>query len=233
MPPAALLDVDGTLVDSNYQHVIAWDRAFRDHGVVVPLWHLHRTIGMGGDGFVAAVTDETVERSLGDDLRAAHREAFASELGRVAPLPGAHDLLATLLGAGSAVVLCSSAEQSELDVYLDLLGVRGRVETTTSADVDATKPAPDLVGVALDRAGGGPAVMVGDTVWDVAAASKVGVPTIGLLSGGVGAGELSAAGAVQIYSGADDLCARLSDTPLSPSPSSDTAFDWAAFSDRA
>ena len=130
-------------------------------------------------------------------------------------------------------MLCSSADAHELDVYLDLLGVRDRVGTTTSADVGTTKPAPDLVAVALERAGGGPAVMVGDTVWDVAAAARVGVPTIGLLSGGVGAGELSAAGAVKIYSGADDLCERLSETPLSASPSSETAFDWAAFSDRA
>ncbi len=223
MLPAALLDVDGTLVDSNYHHVIAWNTAFRDHGIVVPLWRLHRAIGMGGDRFVATVAGTEIEDAVGDSIRARHRGAFAERIGGVAPLPGAERLVTGLVTTGHRVVLCSSAESEDVETYLELLGLREIVAWTTAADVSATKPSPDLVRVALERAGGGAAVMVGDTVWDVAAASHVGIPTIGVLSGGVSAAELEEAGAVQVFDDAAELIDQLETTPLRPAAASANA----------
>ena len=214
MRPAALIDIDGTLVDSNYQHVIAWNDAFRAHGIVIPMWSLHRAVGMGGDRLVAEVAGAEIEDALGDALRARHTEAFGREIGGVAPLPGAERLVTGLVTAGHRVVLCSSADEDEVETYVRLLGVRDVVAWTTAADVSATKPAPELVRVALDRVGGGPAVMVGDTVWDVEAAGHVGIPTIGLLTGGISAADLEEAGAVVVLRSADELMDRLDETPL-------------------
>lgn len=214
MLPAALIDIDGTLVDSNYQHVTSWNHAFRAHGIVVPVWMLHRAVGMGGDGLVAEVAGTEIEDALGDALRERHREAFAGEISGVAPLPGAERLVTGLVATGHRVVLCSSASADEVETYVRLLGVHDIVPWTTADDVSVTKPAPELVRVALDRAGGGPAVMVGDTVWDVEAAAHVGIPTIGLLSGGIAAAELEGAGAAVVLRDADELMTRLDDTPL-------------------
>lgn len=214
MRPAALIDIDGTLVDSSYQHVTSWNHAFRAHGIVIPMWTLHRAIGMGGDRLVAEVAGTDVEDALGDALRERHREAFAKEIAGVAPLPGAERLVTGLVTAGNRVVLCSSADAEEVETYVRLLGVNDIVAWTTSADVSATKPSPELVRVALDRVGGGPAVMVGDTVWDVEAAGHVGIPTIGLLSGGIAAADLEDAGAVRVLRDADELMDRLDETPL-------------------
>jgi len=214
MRPAALIDIDGTLVDSNYQHVTAWNQAFRAHGIVVPMWTLHRAVGMGGDRFVAEVAGREIEEALGDALRDRHREAFSAEISGVAPLPGAERLVTGLVAAGHRVVLCSSADDEEVETYVRLLGVHDIVAWTTSADVSATKPSPELVRVALDRVGGGPAVMVGDTVWDVEAAGHLGIPTIGLLSGGIAAADLEEAGAAVVLRDADELMDRLDETPL-------------------
>lgn len=214
MHPAALIDIDGTLVDSNYQHVTAWNEAFRAHGIVIPMWTLHRAVGMGGDRLVAEVAGPEIEEALGDALRDRHSEEFSGLISGVAPLPGAERLVTGLVTAGHRVVLCSSASADEVDVYVRLLGVSDVVAWTTSDDVSATKPAPELVRVALDRVGGGPAVMIGDTVWDVEAARHVGVPTIGLLSGGAAAADLQDAGAVAVRRDPDDLLERLDDTPL-------------------
>src|SRR5436309_3179418 len=154
-PTAAILDLDGTLVDSNYLHALAWSRTFHAAGIDVPLWVLHRHVGMGGDQFVPAIAGERVEREQGDALREAWREQFLPLLDEVRPLPGAHDLLQTLHERGLTVALASSAPQEDLDHYLDLLDAHDLVETaTTSADVEQTKPAPDLVGVVLDRLDG-------------------------------------------------------------------------------
>ena len=214
MQPAALIDVDGTLVDSNYQHVTSWNHAFRAHGIVIPMWALHRAVGMGGDRLVAEVAGTEIEEALGDALRERHREAFMNEISGVAPLPGAERLVTGLVTAGHRVVLCSSADSDEVEAYVRLLGVGDVVAWTTSADVSATKPAPELVRVALDRVGGGPAVMVGDTVWDVEAAGHVGIPTIGLLSGGIAAADLEDAGAAVVLRDAAELMDRLDETPL-------------------
>jgi HAD superfamily hydrolase (TIGR01549 family) len=211
----AILDLDGTLVDSNYQHALAWYRTFCGAGIVLPLWRIHRHIGMGGDQLVPALAGQDVERQRGDELREAWRREFLPLRDEIRPLPGAHDLLAELHRRGLEVVLASSAPQEDLDHYLELLEASGLVdETTTSSDVEQTKPAPDLVGVARDKASGSDAVMVGDAVWDVEAARRIDVPTIGLRTGGYGEAELREAGAVAVFEDAAALCARLDETPL-------------------
>jgi phosphoglycolate phosphatase len=207
---AVLLDVDGTLVDTNYLHVLAWQRAFRDTGIEVPAWRLHRHVGMGGDRYVGAVAGEDVEARCGDEVRAAHERRYADLMPEVVPLPGAAALVHALKERGVAVMLASSGKAHEIDHYLDLLGIRDVVDGwTTSADVETTKPAPDLVEVALERVAARPAVLVGDSTWDCEAAARADVPVIGLLSGGFGADELRAAGARALYDSATELCEDL------------------------
>jgi HAD superfamily hydrolase (TIGR01509 family) len=197
---ALILDVDGTLVDSVYQHALAWHRAFRSAGIIVPVWRIHRHIGMGGDQLIPAVASEGVADAEGDALREAEGEAYRALIDEVEPLEGATELLRDLKRRGHTVVLASSAKREELEQYLDLLEARDVVDAwTSSADVDKTKPEPDLVHVALDRAGGGAAVMIGDSVWDCEAARRAGIPSIGLLTGGFCGSELREAGAQAIF----------------------------------
>jgi HAD superfamily hydrolase (TIGR01509 family) len=215
VPPAAILDVDGTLVDTNYHHALAWYRAFRRNGIVLPVWRLHRHVGMGGDQFVGAVAGDEVEERKGDDIRAAERELYAELIDEVEPFEGARELLSELKERGHVVVLASSAKEEELDDYLDLLDARELAhDWTTSADVEATKPHPDLVLAAMQKAGGGEAVMIGDTPWDCEAAERAGVLTIAVLTGGFAEEELRDAGAVAVFESIADLRARLDDTPL-------------------
>jgi HAD superfamily hydrolase (TIGR01509 family) len=213
----AVLDIDGTLVDTNYQHALAWYRAFRQHRIVLPVWRIHRHIGMGGDQVVEALSDERTERELGDQIRAAEKERYFELIDEVEPMEGARELIADLGRRGHLVVLASSAKEDEVEHYLDLLGARELADAwTTSADVEATKPEPDLVKAAIERVGGSPsdAVMVGDTPWDVHAASGVGVPTIAVLTGGFAIEELRESGAADVFETVADLCARLDGTPL-------------------
>jgi HAD superfamily hydrolase (TIGR01549 family) len=213
--PAAILDVDGTLVDTNYHHALAWYRAFRAHGILLPVWRIHRAIGMGGDQLVGALCGDEVEREKGDAVRSAEKELYRELIGEVAPLEGARDLIVTLKERGHAVVLASSAKKDEVDHYLDLLRARELVEGwTTSADVEATKPAPDLVRTGIEKAGAGDAVMVGDSTWDCQAARRAGVETIAVLTGGFSEQELRDAGAVAVFESLRELGARLDDTPL-------------------
>lgn len=215
MPPAAILDVDGTLVDSNYQHAIAWYRALRGHELVLPLWCIHRAIGMGGDQLVEALCGAEVEERLGDDLRAAESERYFALIEEVEPLEGARGLMEDLKERDCAMILASSAKPKEVDHYLDLLDARELADGwTTSGDVDATKPQPDLVRVALEKAGGGEAVMVGDSRWDVEAAKRAGVETLAVRTGGFGEDELLAAGAQAVYGSIVELREGLSSTPL-------------------
>jgi HAD superfamily hydrolase (TIGR01509 family) len=197
----AILDIDGTLVDTNYQHALAWYRAFRQHDIVLPVWRIHRHIGMGGDKLVAALAGQEVEDRAGDAIRDLENELFQEMIDEIVALPGARDFLARMQAAGVRTVLSSSAKPHEVDHYLDLLDARDLVlGWTTAGDVDATKPDPDLVAVALEKAGGTPAVMVGDSVWDCDAASRAGIPTIGIESGGINASELVGAGALCVIS---------------------------------
>jgi phosphoglycolate phosphatase-like HAD superfamily hydrolase len=213
--PVALLDVDGTLVDTNYHHAIAWYRAFREHGLTLPVWRIHRHIGMGGDQLVAAVAGKRVEDRQGDSIRAAETALYADLIGEVRPLADARRLLELLDGRGYRLVLASSGKRDEVDHYLDLLGARELVEAwTTSADVERTKPDPDLVHAAMDKAGGGEAVLVGDSTWDCEAAARADVPTVAVLTGGFSEQELRKAGAVAVFESLTDLCERLDDTPL-------------------
>jgi HAD superfamily hydrolase (TIGR01549 family) len=207
---AVVLDVDGTLVDTNYQHALAWHLAFRAHGRNIPAWRAHRHIGMGGDRLVAALAGDDFEEEHGDDVRESEQRAYERFIGEVVPLHGADELLDALNGLGHRVVLASSAREEEVEHYLDLLDARDRVEDwTTSADVDSTKPSPELVEVALEKAGGRPGVMIGDSVWDVAAAKRAGVQCVSVLTGGFGEAELREAGAAAIFASLPELVAEL------------------------
>ena len=213
----AILDIDGTLVDTNYHHAVAWYRALRQHGAIVPVWRIHRHIGMGGDKLVESLCGERVERECGDDIRAAESPLYLAMIEEVEPLAGARGLIADLKDAGHTVVLASSAKAGEIDHYLDLLEARELADDWTSSDdVEETKPAPDLVAVALSKAGGAAAdaVMVGDTPWDIEAAEKAGVPTIAVLTGGFAEAELREAGAIDVFASIENLRDGLGRTPL-------------------
>lgn len=212
---AAIVDIDGTLIDSSYQHAIAWYRALRGFGVTEEVWRLHRLIGMGGDQIVERVAGADVERERGDAIRAAEGERYAEMIDEVVPLGGARELLEALSARMRSVVLASSGKAGEVDHYLDLLGARDLVDGwTTAADVDATKPEPDLIEAALEKAGGGPAVMIGDATWDCEAAGRAGIPCVAVLTGGIGAGELVAAGAAAVFHTLPDLTEHLGDPPF-------------------
>jgi phosphoglycolate phosphatase-like HAD superfamily hydrolase len=212
---AAILDIDGTLVDTNYHHAVAWFRAFRHFDVTLPLYRIHRHIGMGGDQLVGALAGDDFERAHGDAVRALEGDLYMELIDEVRPLAGARDLLRDLKERGHALVLASSAKQHEVDHYLDLLGARDLVEAwTTSADVERTKPDPDLVVTAVDKVGGGEAVMVGDSTFDCQAAARVDVPTVAILTGGFSSQELRQAGAGWVFESLGELCERLDETPL-------------------
>jgi HAD superfamily hydrolase (TIGR01509 family) len=216
-PTVAVLDIDGTLIDSNYQHALAWYRALRSVGETYPVWRLHRLIGMGGDQVVTAVGGEDLERRAGDQAREQQGKEVDALLEEMAPLPGARDLLVAIRERGHRLVLASSAQQRHVDVFLDKLDARGIVDAwTSSADVEASKPAPDLLQVALEKLGapGVSSVVIGDSVWDVEAAKRAGMPAIVVRSGGFGDEELRAAGAIAIYDTPGDLAKALADTPL-------------------
>jgi HAD superfamily hydrolase (TIGR01509 family) len=207
MPPAAILDIDGTLVDTNYHHALAWYRAFRRHEILLPLWRVHRHIGMGGDQLVAALAGEQVEEDQGDAIRAAEKALYFDLIDEVEPLQGARELILDLREAGHPVLLASSAKPEEVDHYLDLLEAREIVDGwTTSEDVEATKPAPDLVRTALEKADAGEAVMVGDSTWDCEAARRAGIETVAVLTG---------AGAAAVFDSIEELRRRLRSAPIS------------------
>jgi HAD superfamily hydrolase (TIGR01549 family) len=212
---AAIVDVDGTLVDTNYHHALAWQRAFRAHGVSIPAWLAHRHVGMGGDKLVGAVAGDDVERALGDRIRETEGELYMQMVDEVEPLPGARELLAALADRADSVVLASSAREQEVELYLDLLDARDLVsDWTTSADVEATKPEPDLVRVALAKGNADEALMIGDTVWDCEAAARAGVPIVAVLCGGFGAAELREAGARAVFDSPAALRKALDDLPV-------------------
>lgn len=216
---ALLFDVDGTLVDSNYEHTLAWAHAFREAGVRVPTWRLHRHVGMGGDQLVEAVAGADVERRLGDHVRELEKERYRELIGEIAPFPGARELLAACRNAGLRVILASSAKGDELEHYLRLLDGHDHADDwTSSTEVEHTKPDPDLIEVALEKAGTRAAVMVGDSVWDVVAAARAGIPTLGLLTGGFGRGELDEAGAAAVFESLEDLQRALGDGLLPSVP---------------
>ena len=217
MASAVILDIDGTLVDTNYQHAVAWYRAFRQHDVLLPIWRIHTHMGMGGDQLVESLTDAETEREKGDDIRTAEKALYLALIEEVEPLAGARDLIERLKDDGKTVVLASSAKEDEVEHYIDLLDARELADDwTTSADVESTKPEPDLVQAALDKAGAEPgdAVMLGDTPWDCKAAARAGVETVALITGGFSEEQLREAGAVAVFESIPELLERLGETPL-------------------
>ncbi|MDQ4138641.1 MAG: HAD family hydrolase [Actinomycetota bacterium] len=200
---AVLFDIDGTLVDSNYLHVDTWDRAFAEAGRPIEIWRIHRAIGMD--------SAELLKTLLGDDpdgvaerAKELHGEYYKAEAGRLRPFDGAAELVRSLIARGIAVVLATSAPEDELEILLQVLGLsKGEVSTTSSGDVDTAKPEPGIIQAALGKAGADPAraVMVGDTIWDVIAAERAGVSTIGVRSGGIAEEELTGAGAIEVHDG--------------------------------
>jgi HAD superfamily hydrolase (TIGR01549 family) len=216
MARAAILDVDGTLVDTNYHHALAWYRAFRSQGIVLPLWRLHRHVGMGGDKYVAAVAGDEVEERLGDALRDEWERRFDELIGEVSTLAGAGELVRDLAQRGHRVVLASSSIERHLEHFLELLDSARDVADgwTTKDDVAATKPEPDLVEAALAKARTRDAVMVGDTPWDVEAARRAGIQTLCVLTGGFSEAELRGAGADAVFDSLDELRGQLGATPL-------------------
>jgi len=215
MATTAILDIDGTLVDTNYHHALAWFWAFRQHGVVVPIWRIHRAIGMGGDQLVVALTSEAFDDRDGDGTRTAHDTLYMALIRDVEPMHDARELIADLKQRGHTVVLASSAKPDEVDHYLDLLDVRDLADDwTTSGDVESTKPEPDLVKAAKEKGGNAKAVMLGDTTWDIEAAKRAGVETVALMTGGFSRAELEDAGAVAVFSSLAELRAKLDDTPF-------------------
>jgi HAD superfamily hydrolase (TIGR01549 family) len=207
MTETVVFDVDGTLVDTNYQHAVAWFRAFRRHGMTPPVWRIHRAIGMGGDRLVAAVAGDEVERKHGDDVRTAWEEEYdRAFLDEVRPFEGAVELLKEVHGRGVTVVLASSGKAKHVDHYLDLLEARDLAAAwTTSEDAESSKPAPDLVAVALQKVGAQEALMIGDSVWDVEAAANAGLPAVAVRTGGFSVGELEEAGARRVYDSMPEL----------------------------
>jgi HAD superfamily hydrolase (TIGR01509 family) len=209
---AVLFDVDGTLVDSNYLHAVCWWEAFTQAGHDVPMAPIHRAIGMGSEQLLDALLPAGRDRDGDDGIRAAHGALYATYWPRQRPLPGAADLLRACEKRGLTVVLASSADAREFAALRAALDADDAIdEATSSADVERSKPAPDLVQVALDKARVPPdaAVFVGDTVWDVRACRQAGVSCIGLLSGGIGRAELLHAGAAEVYDGPAELLGAL------------------------
>jgi HAD superfamily hydrolase (TIGR01549 family) len=215
VPPAALLDVDGTLVDTNYHHALAWYRAFRAHGVGLPVWRIHRHVGMGGDQLVPALVPG-IDDDLHEVIEETRADRYAELVDEVQAFAQAHELIEDLKRRGASVVLASSSPQEELDRYLDLLDARELPDAwTTKDDVGATKPEADLVHAALEKAGTTEAVMVGDTAWDVEAARKAGIETICVMTGGWSKQELLDAGAAAVYESIGELRENLERAPLS------------------
>jgi HAD superfamily hydrolase (TIGR01509 family) len=214
----AVLDVDGTLVDSNYQHALAWYRALRSLGETFPVWRLHRLIGMGGDQLVTAIGGEELEKRLGDEARKRQTEEVDKLIGEMSVLPGARELLLAIKERGHPLVLASSGKEHHVDAFLDLLDARDIADAwTSSADVESSKPAPDLLQTALKKLGApsdADSVMIGDSVWDVEAAKNAGMPALVVRSGGFGDDELREAGAIAIFDTPGDLRDALDSTPL-------------------
>jgi len=222
MPKAVLFDIDGTLVDSNYLHVDAWGRAFEKVGHPVEAWRIHRSIGLDSDRLVETLLGDDADE-LGNRAKQLHTDLYGEMFDRLIPLPGAVELLHALAAAGIRVVLATSAPEDELHVLTGVLDSDDALHATTSSDdVDTAKPEPDIVNVALERAGvkASEALFVGDAVWDMVAAERAGVQSIGVRTGGFGADELTDAGATRVFDDAATILegfASRQQQPASPS----------------
>ncbi|MHB1535310.1 MAG: HAD family hydrolase [Acidimicrobiales bacterium] len=198
---AVLFDIDGTLVDSNYLHVAAWQEAFDACEHHVAAARIHRCIGMDSEALLAELLGPNLRLRIGDKAKKKHSEGYKRMAKSLRAFPQARELVARA-ARDARVVLATSAPEDELATLRRVLDVEDHVDVVTSAaDVDQAKPAPDLVEVALARAGVEPgrAQFVGDTVWDIGAAGRAGVACLAVLTGGISEAELLAAGAVAVY----------------------------------
>lgn len=213
-PPALLFDLDGTLVDSVYQHVLAWHEALEQAGISLSVWRIHRKIGMSGGLFAKALLRETGQR-LDDDVRArlqtVHRTAYLRRIDQVAPLPGARELLRDLTAKGIPWAIATSGRQETAAPALKMLDIPDQVPIVTRDLVPHAKPDPDLFLEAASRLQVDPAdaIVIGDSVWDLLAARRARTLGIGLLSGGYGLEELERAGAYRVYEDPADLLRHL------------------------
>ena len=218
MPKQAILfDIDGTLVDSNEAHIDAWLEAFRSAGLDFTREQIHEQIGKGGDNLLPSLAPELDEEER-DRIDKRHGDLFKGRyLPHLKPFPGAVEILRHAAAAGQKVVLASSASREELDHHAELLQAKPFLTGTTSKDdVEHSKPAPDIFAKALEKSGclePSEAIVVGDTPYDIIAARKLGVPAIGVRSGGFSDEQLNEAGAVALY---DDVAALLADYENSP-----------------
>lgn len=207
-----LFDVDGTLVDSNYFHTLAWWHAFRMHQFDVPMAAIHRCVGMGGDRLVDTLLPAGRERDADSEILASHAAVFALNWPSLRPLDGAGELLAACHEQGLAVALASSARNQDLAAARRALDADPFIDAATSAnDAKASKPAPDILVAALEAVGvlAADAVYVGDSVWDMQAAAALGMPAIGVTCGGTSAAELRDAGAAEVFDGPRQVLGNL------------------------
>lgn len=214
--PAVLFDIDGTLVDSNYLHVHAWRRAFHDVGLPVEAWRIHRCIGMDGSTLLDELSDKA-DDDVQKRLKELHTRYYQADAALLTALPGARELLRRIAGLDLQVVLATSAPEHELAMLRETLDTEDIVSAVTSSeDVEQAKPRPDIVEVALKKAGvdAQRAVFIGDTVWDVEAAGRAGVPCIGVRSGGISRDELEQAGAAAVFDNAEDLLRHINDSAI-------------------
>jgi HAD superfamily hydrolase (TIGR01509 family) len=210
--PVVLFDVDGTLVDSNFHHVVAWHRAFLDIDREVPCWRILGLIGRSGSDLVRILLGDDQAEQHGSHVKKLHTRYFVESSPLLRPLPGARELLEAIAERGWRAVLATSAGESELAVLRDALDAEGLIDEVTSAsDAEEAKPDPDIVATALERIDAQPteAVFVGDTVWDVQAGRRAGVPTAAVLTGGIPREALEHAGAAAIYAGPLEVRAHL------------------------
>jgi HAD superfamily hydrolase (TIGR01549 family) len=218
-PPfdTVVLDIDGTLIDSVYTHVLSWREAFRVHGVEVASWRLHRAIGMGGDRLISAVANDAVEASIGDEVRKRQSELYGELSAHLTPTVGATDLLEALKTRGARVVLASSGSGADTERAMDVLEARRWIDASISGDdTDRTKPDTEPVQRAVDAVRGRHALVVGDATWDMRAARRAGHDAVGLLTGGIAGCELLEAGASRVFDDPAALTAGLDDV-LGPS----------------
>ncbi len=212
-----LFDVDGTLVDTTYLHTVSWAEALRQAGRPISMARIHRAIGMGSDKLLDHLLGDDRDRGGDDALRTVHDELMAGYASRLQPLPGAVELLRACARRGLRVVLASSAAEHELAKLRGVLDAEDVIDAaTSSADAQVSKPAPDILVAALDRAGldRSRVIFVGDSVWDVQAAGRIGVACIALTCGGTSRAELAQAGAVAVYEDPAQLLSDLDRTPL-------------------
>jgi HAD superfamily hydrolase (TIGR01509 family) len=221
--PAFLFDLDGTLMDSVYQHVLAWREALEGAGIELSVWRIHRRIGMSGGLFLNALLRETGRTMTADEtarVLSIHKASFARQVSQVRPLPGARELLTTLTRAGVPWGIATSGRLESARPMLEMLGVPAGVPVITRDQVEHAKPDPDLFLAAAERLGvaADKSLVVGDSVWDLLAARRAGALGVGLLSGGYGEEELDRAGAYRVYQDPADLLRHLDEVGVRAEP---------------